>query len=167
MYKDLYLHNQNNSRHVIYPKILVVALSVSNVKNTKARVKIEEEGIAIFGTNISRKKRNRERDFMKGSLSGWMKSLRLCSFSSLLPQKTSIPFHHLDIFYPVPCAFSNCLSSIFYELAYIGSMPPREYFLQRTNASYASIKMRGRDKGPPFLADTYFHRRRFRASFHP
>lgn len=61
MYKDLYLHNWNNSRHVIYPKILVVALSVSNVKNTKARVKIEEEGIAIFGTNISRKKRNRER----------------------------------------------------------------------------------------------------------
>lgn len=32
------------------------------MKNTKARVKIEEEGIAIFGTNISRKKRNRERE---------------------------------------------------------------------------------------------------------
>lgn len=38
---------------------------------------------------------------MNGSLSGWMKSFRLCSFSSLRPQKTSIPFHHLDIFYPV------------------------------------------------------------------
>lgn len=38
--KDLYLQNYNNSRHVICPKILVVALSVSkNMKNTKARVK--------------------------------------------------------------------------------------------------------------------------------
>lgn len=39
-YKDLYLQNYNDSRHVICPKILVVALSVSkNMKNRKARVK--------------------------------------------------------------------------------------------------------------------------------
>lgn len=48
--KNLYLHNYNNSRHVIYPKILVVALQREEQKNS---CKIGEEGIAIFGTNIS------------------------------------------------------------------------------------------------------------------
>lgn len=101
---------------------------------------------------------------MKTGRYGWNR------FASVLSHRCSRRkrvFHHLDIFYPVPCAFSNCLSSIFYELAHIGSMPPREYFL-RVPTSYASIKMGGRDKGPPFLADTYFcRRRRFRASLHP
>lgn len=134
------------------------------MKNTKARVKIEEEGIAIFGTNISRKKRNRERALWKGRYpDGWNR------FASVLSRRCSrrkrVFLSIISTFFTRSLVLFPIASPRYFMNSLILAQCHRENTFSSVPTSYASIKMRGRDKGPPFLADTYFRRRRFRASF--
>lgn len=136
------------------------------MKNTKARVKIEEEGIAIFGTNISKKKRNRERALWKGRYpDGWNR------FASVLSRRCSrrkrVFLSIISTFFTRSLVLFPIASPRYFMNSLILAQCHRENTFSSVPTSYASIKMRGRDKGPPFLADTYFRRRRFRASFHP
>lgn len=134
------------------------------MKNTKARVKIEEEGIAIFGTNISRKKRNRERALWKGRYpDGWNR------FASVLSRRCSrrkrVFLSIISTFFTRSLVLFPIASPRYFMNSLILAQCHRENTFSSVPTSYASIKMRGRDKGPHFSRIPIFVEEGFKPLF--
>lgn len=125
--KFIFIHNYtNNSRHDIPPRSCFKRFQLEEYKRSSRE---KEEELAIFGTNISENKRNTDKALRYERVAIRMDEIVSPLFFLIVaPVENEYSFPSSRHF--LPRAFSNGLSSIFYELAYIGSMPPREYFLQ-------------------------------------